>query len=303
MCKEGNDCKKDIDKRFDAYMSLYNNLDTLLWRIPTQLIGITVISIGLFGEKLAKPDCSFLFLTHIQSLGVASLIIGLLYALGAFSMWRIRYHHDICGNELKKMEPSGYFHPRAQMIKRKWLSAPHLFIRIFTLLAIILIFIGLILLFKKEGQEMGKINTEDLASYGIILNHEKMENGELRFRLMGKDGSGYIRTVAGKQGAWQNSHYHKQIMETYIVQSGWMALAELLNGKLKLHVLRPGEIVTTKPGVVHNIYLPKGAVIHTVKHGKCTAEDWNPSEEFDKQTKKISEKEIFQMINKTENTS
>jgi len=41
-------------------------------------------------------------------------------------------------------------------------------------------------------------------------------------------------------------------------------------------------VVTTPVGQVHNVYLPEGAVIHTIKHGSNGAsDDWHPAPEFD----------------------
>lgn len=137
---------------------------------------------------------------------------------------------------------------------------------------------------------MSKITNEDASRiYGIDTKHEIMENGELRFRLLSEDGSAYIRTVSGDAGAWQNSHFHKQVRETYIVQEGWIAYAELINGVLVGHVYRKDETVTTQPNIIHNVYLPKGAIIHTVKHGNTKDRDWWASEQFDDITKNITE--------------
>lgn len=103
-----------------------------------------------------------------------------------------------------------------------------------------------------------------------------MDNGELRFRLLHKDGTAYIRTVSSSDSGWQKSHVHQTVLETYVVQSGWMALAELIERKLVVRVFEPGGIVTTRPGVTHNVYLAPDAVIHTVKHGVAAGADREP---------------------------
>lgn len=142
-----------------------------------------------------------------------------------------------------------------------------------------------------------QIEENELKNFGIHTKHEEMDNGELRFRLTANDGSGYIRTVAGRNGAWQNSHSHKFIRETYIVQSGWMALAQLINNNLEIKIYRPGDVLTIKIDVIHNVYLPKDAVTHTVKHGKTKDTDWLPNKEFDNKTKLLCEKDILKMAN------
>jgi len=134
--------------------------------------------------------------------------------------------------------------------------------------------------------------------YGITCSHEKMKNEEIRFRLNCDDGSAYIRTVGGDKGGWQNSHFHQSIRETYIVQKGWMALASVGKEKLELSLYRSGENVTTEPFVVHNIYLPAGAVIHTVKHGLAEGKDWCGDEELDKMTKTLNENDIARLASR-----
>lgn len=139
---------------------------------------------------------------------------------------------------------------------------------------------------------MAKISDAEAEVRGIWTSHEIMDNGELRYRLLSEDGSAYIRTVSGTQGAWQNSHHHKSVKETYIVQDGWMAYAELREGLLVGRVYEKDASVTTQPGIVHNVYLPKKAVIHTVKHGIALEHDWHRSDEFDEMTKILLEEDI-----------
>lgn len=140
---------------------------------------------------------------------------------------------------------------------------------------------------------MTEIKHSEIAKFGINSRHEIMDNGEMRFRLKANDGSGYIRTVTGNNGAWQNSHYHPNIIETYIVQKGWLVYAELKDGKCILKKYNENDIFSTVPGVVHNIYLPKEAVIHTVKHGEATEKEWIGNKDLDKLTKVLSEQDIL----------
>lgn len=131
--------------------------------------------------------------------------------------------------------------------------------------------------------------------HGVVCAHERMDNGELRFRLRSPDGSAYIRTVAGTIGAWQKSHFHKTVRETYIVQDGWMAMATLRQKKPVIQRFAAGGIVTTKPFEHHNVYLPAHAVIHTVKHGNGEGNDWWKSLELDELIKNVSEQEIIRI--------
>lgn len=111
----------------------------------------------------------------------------------------------------------------------------------------------------------------DLASsaHGITVRHGRMgTNGELRFRLKCQDGTAYIRTqTTGASQGWQNPHFHKVSRETYIVERGWIGYAEACRGALLLRRYVAGQVFTTEPHVVHNIYVSANSVIHTVKHG------------------------------------
>jgi hypothetical protein len=109
--------------------------------------------------------------------------------------------------------------------------------------------------------------------FGVTTKHHEMDNGERRFRLLKNDGTAYSRTEATEAGGWQRSHFHKAVMETYIVQAGWVAFAELISSELTIRILGAGDTVTTKPMVVHNVYLSSDAVIHTVKHGPAQGDD------------------------------
>ena len=122
-------------------------------------------------------------------------------------------------------------------------------------------------------KKMSPISCDEARDkHGITCPHSRAENGELRFRLLKNDGTAYIRTEAPPEGGWQDSHWHNKVMETYIVQSGWIGYAEMRDGEPELIIYRAGESFTTPPNVIHNVYLPAEAVIHTVKHGEAREE-------------------------------
>jgi mannose-6-phosphate isomerase-like protein (cupin superfamily) len=139
---------------------------------------------------------------------------------------------------------------------------------------------------------MRQLSDQDAQALGVVTHHEQMENGEYRFRLEATDGTAYIRTVAGDRGAWQNSHFHNSVRETYIVQAGWMALAERKGHEVTIRVYQPNEVVMTEPRLSHNVYLPAGAVIHVVRHGEASESDWHADAELDRITKPITEDEM-----------
>ena len=120
-----------------------------------------------------------------------------------------------------------------------------------------------------------KLSHEEIASvHNVVCNGEQMESGELRFRLKKlTDGTAYIRTEADFNGGWQQSHFHQHVKETYIVQKGWIGYAEFVNGEMLVAIYRSGQLFTTRPKIIHNVYMPGGAVIHTVKHGDAPPDD------------------------------
>jgi hypothetical protein len=116
---------------------------------------------------------------------------------------------------------------------------------------------------------------EALDEHGISVAHGRMPtNGELRFRLNCTDGTAYIRTqTSSSDEGWQNPHYHNVLRETYIVEKGWVGYAESRNGVVEQHRYEAGSVFTTEPAVAHNIFMPRGAVIHTVKHDVAALEE------------------------------
>lgn len=125
------------------------------------------------------------------------------------------------------------------------------------------------------------------TDFNVKFNSEIMVNREHRYRLMGNDGSGYIRTIA-EQSAWENSHSHKFLKEMYIVQKGWIVFAEYKNGNIELKKYKEGDFFVTEPLVVHNVYMSLHSITHTVKFGSCQTTDWSKDEKVDIATKKIS---------------
>jgi hypothetical protein len=149
------------------------------------------------------------------------------------------------------------------------------------------------------GNEPRDIGPEEARAKGVSTEHNEMPSGERRFRLKHDDGTAYSRTEATASGGWQNSHYHRTVRETYIVQRGKMALAELVEGTLRLCVFGPNEICTTKPNVAHNVYLYGNSVIHSLKHGDAGHHaDWHASPRLDAKTVHLDEAAIMRLTAK-----
>lgn len=141
---------------------------------------------------------------------------------------------------------------------------------------------------------MKKISEEEALLFGIDTKYDLMDNGERKFRLNClTDGSSYCRTVASKDGAWQNSHYHEFVSEIYVIQSGWIVYVQKDENELKMCLLREGESVTFLPYVHHNIYLSAESVIHTIKYGTARGTDWIASPELDMLTKHLCPNSLF----------
>lgn len=142
------------------------------------------------------------------------------------------------------------------------------------------------------------LSDEEAEALGIRTHHERMPNGELRFRLRSSDGTAYIRTQSVPGSGWQRSHYHNAVLETYIVQKGRMVLVEWRDNKaifMEFSVRSP--IVTTQPGIAHNVYLFSDSVIHTVKHGPSEGHsDWHSYPHLDTLTLNLTEDEIEQKL-------
>jgi mannose-6-phosphate isomerase-like protein (cupin superfamily) len=143
------------------------------------------------------------------------------------------------------------------------------------------------------------IGPEEARAKGVSAEHSEMPSGERRFRLKHDDGTAYSRTEATDRGGWQNSHYHRTIRETYVVQRGRMAFAELVDGALKIRIFGPNEICTTEPNVSHNVYLYRNSVIHSFKHGDGgDSADWHASASLDEKTLHLDEAEIMRLDEK-----
>lgn len=145
-------------------------------------------------------------------------------------------------------------------------------------------------------KKMTKITKEEASEkYGINCSYSISEDGELRFRLTKNDGTAYIRTEAPPKGEWQDSHWHNKVRETYIVQNEWIGYAELDGECVRYRIYKEGELFTTAPNIIHTVYMPNDAVIHTVKHGNARGEERledKRTDDFNRLVKAVSEKEL-----------
>lgn len=139
--------------------------------------------------------------------------------------------------------------------------------------------------------------TVEISDSTLVLSDETMPNGEIRYRLIDRDGTGYIKTIASSMGGWQNSHAHNGIIETYVVQSGWIGIAVLDNDDhLRLSLLEKNGVWTARPGVCHNIFMGPDAITHVIKYGDGGSGDWiadHRSAQLDDLSKGVLESDIW----------
>lgn len=142
-----------------------------------------------------------------------------------------------------------------------------------------------------------KLTVEEVLVAGVTTDHEQMDNGELRFRLTGRGGTGYIRLEAGAKGAWGNSHHHLHTREVVVVEKGWIAIASLESGKtLRIAVYRRGDTFKLEPAPSHNAYIAGDSVIHVVKYESSSlGKDWFANPRLDAMTKHLREEEILRL--------
>lgn len=118
--------------------------------------------------------------------------------------------------------------------------------------------------------------------YGKEISGYKMENGEYRFRLS-SDQSAYIRTESTK-AVWQNSHFHSEQTEYFLVEKGEVLFATMENGDIEIRVYSTGDFFFVSPMIPHNMCLSEGGITHTIKFGGMP--DWNAFPRLDEYLKR-----------------
>jgi len=128
-----------------------------------------------------------------------------------------------------------------------------------------------------------------------IDHNENEKTGEQRYSVEMSDGSKWILTVAGKNGGWQNAHFHKGLWETYVIQSGFIAFAEDTGQNMSVDYHCIGDVVSSVVNKAHNVWMSPGAVIHTVKAGEPVGNpdkkgnDWWPAPALDAWSKSLAD--------------
>jgi len=134
----------------------------------------------------------------------------------------------------------------------------------------------------------------------VKVTAKEMPNGEVRTRLA-HSSSGLscgITSTFEHHGAsgWQNSHRHTSgIREIYVVQEGWIVIAELGEDEIvRYRRYGVGEVFTISTPDAHNVYVAADTVFACVKHGsKEGRKDWEPAPELDRIVEGIDEEELI----------
>lgn len=128
-----------------------------------------------------------------------------------------------------------------------------------------------------------ELEIKDFVQYGILISGNVMENGEMRFRLSSAN-SAYIRTETKDKTGWQNSHYHSEQTECFLIEKGEAVLAVIENGQVIIQRFHSGDFFCVDPMVPHNMKLSKNGVVHAVKYGGQP--DWRACPELDEHLRK-----------------
>lgn len=139
-----------------------------------------------------------------------------------------------------------------------------------------------------------ELTPAEVLMQGVRTLHERMDSGEMRFRLLFGDGSSYVHTFAASPAAWQNSHVHSGIFELTLVQEGAFLFVELENGALRTQICRKNEFVISRPGIPHNMYIAAGSDVHTIKYGSIAPNDWAPQPELDALSRGLDPEALLQ---------
>ena len=140
------------------------------------------------------------------------------------------------------------------------------------------------------------IKNDELKEYGILTHHEKMDNGELRFRMLSEDGSSYVRGENRDSFVWGNSHFHKELSEVMFLQRGMAIFVEYTEEGLIYRKLNPGDFFITRIGIAHNQCFIQDTVIHTIKYGGNASEDWYACPTLDKLTKHLTLEQMLEFV-------
>jgi hypothetical protein len=114
---DGED-KLSTDTKYASYVSLYCNLDNLLWKNLGNSLVITILGAGVLGTLTAKNnDIAIWRLSHSDTIAAGFFVLSVFYFVTAYTSSRMRMHHQIMDLQLAQLEKTGYFKIREETIK------------------------------------------------------------------------------------------------------------------------------------------------------------------------------------------
>lgn len=131
------------------------------------------------------------------------------------------------------------------------------------------------------------VKDEYLGENNILMSIEKMPNTETRYRIKIDDNTLYSITKSGEELAWQNSHYHTNCNELYLVQKGKVLIVMQEAEKITKKIIETGEMIAIKPNISHNIYMFENTETCVLKYGDVKQNDWHPDKILDSVCKNI----------------
>ena len=126
-----------------------------------------------------------------------------------------------------------------------------------------------------------------LLENNISMSIEKMPNTETRYRIKIDNNTLYSITKSGEKLSWQNSHYHKDCNELYLVQEGKILIVIQDKEKISKKILIKGQMIDIKPNISHNVYMFEDTETCVLKYGDVKPNDWHSDKNLDNICKEI----------------
>ncbi|MEN9920431.1 MAG: hypothetical protein RL538_324 [Candidatus Parcubacteria bacterium] len=107
---------------------------------------------------------------------------------------------------------------------------------------------------------------------GTYCKYKPMPSGEIRTSMASVDGTKISITKApkweiGEALPWQPAHFHKGLIESYQLVSGWMRMVWIQGCVCQTYLSDPGQTKVLPAGSPHVVLLGPGAEIITTSFG------------------------------------
>ena len=129
-----------VDARFSGYVSIYQDLNRIMWQCIATLLAITGFGAGVVSGVL-KDRTALSGISPESTSGLVLVLTSILQAVTIFTMLRFRAHHRSMECELATLEVDGYFANRVRNPVR-FTSAPVLNALAFSILSALFLVAG-----------------------------------------------------------------------------------------------------------------------------------------------------------------